>query len=83
MRFDSSPRRYSAVRARWHKVRATVRGAAAVLGCLATAADHLATAVLGIGPLSPRVRRLGQVLAAEYRAGYLGAITIRTDEEAR
>ena len=66
---QSSPRR-----SWWERVRPVLRGCWAVVVLVATAVDALITAVLGVAPLTPRLRTLRQVLADEYRAGRAGAV---------
>lgn len=55
-------------RRRFTRSRRWVRGSAAVAALLLSAADHLATAVVGIPPLAYMARRVGVVLADEWRS---------------
>ena len=56
------------------RLEAVLRGCWAVLVLFLTAVDELVTALLGIRPLTPLLRKAGHVVADEYRAGQHGWI---------
>lgn len=60
--------------------RSRKRGLLAVVMLLITAVDDLVTAVIGCGPLIPRMRRLSTVIADEYRAGAEGWVEVEVDD---
>jgi hypothetical protein len=49
-----------------------LRGCWSVLVLVLTALDALLTALVGIGPLTPKLRELRHVIADQYRAGACG-----------
>jgi hypothetical protein len=51
-----------------------VRGCCAVVLLFLTALDALVTALLGIAPLTPRLREMRHVISDEYQAGAHGWI---------
>ncbi|MEU9832728.1 hypothetical protein AB0D67_14490 [Streptosporangium sp. NPDC048047] len=68
----------------WERLRGAVRGALAVLMLLLTAADAWLTALLGLPPITPVLRRLAVVIADEWRTAAAGAIdadVIDSDQE--
>lgn len=60
----------------WERLSPVAYGLLAVLALVASAVDALVTALLGVAPLGPRLRRAGRVLADEYRAGHAGAVDV-------
>jgi hypothetical protein len=72
--YCKSPRTYDEGWAYWSRVRAAVRGLLAVLVMLLTALDEVATALLHLPALTPRLRRWWRILAEEYRRGSMGVI---------
>jgi hypothetical protein len=52
-----------------------LRGLWAVLVLMLTAVDELVTALIGLAPLTPRLRELAQVIANEYRTGAAGVVS--------
>ncbi len=73
----------------WPRIRTVLRVLLCLLVLLVTAADAWLTALVGLPPLIPRVRRLAALVAAEYRAcaanlsdpGVVDAEVIDTDQE--
>ncbi|WP_242884090.1 hypothetical protein [Actinomadura litoris] len=65
----------------WERLGPLLRGVWAVLVLLATALDALVTAFVGTAPLTPRMRRVGQVLGDEFRAGQAGAVDAEVIED--
>ncbi|OUC93114.1 hypothetical protein [Streptosporangium minutum] len=58
----------------WERLRNAIRGALAVLVLLITAAEAWLTALLGLPPITPVLRRLTEVIADEWRTGAADAI---------
>jgi hypothetical protein len=59
---------------RWEKTQAIARGLRAVAALLASAADALISAAVGLPPLAWLWRRARAELAEEYRRGYWHAV---------
>lgn len=58
----------------WDAACAVMRGLAAVLVLILTAADQLATALIGVPPLARALRRIRHAVGDEYRRGYYDAV---------
>ncbi len=56
------------------RFRSILRGLAAVAALVATAADALVTALIGIPPVTWVLRRISRAIGEEYRRGYHGAV---------
>lgn len=76
-----SVRLYDRRRAWASRARSVALGLLGVLVLLITAADALVTALLGIPPITPKVRELGRVIADEYRCAAMGAVDADIDEK--
>jgi hypothetical protein len=63
------------------RFRSILRGLAAVAALVATAADALVTALIGIPPVTWALRRVSRVIGEEYRRGYHGAIDAEVIED--
>ncbi|MFB4307024.1 hypothetical protein [Actinomadura sp. GTD37] len=79
--YCKTPLVYDPDRAYWSRVRSAFRGLLAVAVLLLTALDEVATALLGLPALTPRLRRWWGAIADEYRAGAMGVFDAEVIED--